>query len=190
MIHEIKADLKVRAAALRAAKTNCKIAQREGKVSTQSEVSALQWDYRHRHVAYCMTRGRERSMIERNPRRPLDEALLKGYLDGYRLHLAIQRGELKKGPPEFRKLYVVVDDTLPRGYASIQAAHAVAEYMKLKKDFPNGTLVVLRASPAHVAQLGYHPAWVRFHEPDLENRLTAVSGYQEKNHLVQGLSLL
>jgi hypothetical protein len=190
MFFEIKADLKARAKALRTKKEEVKVAQRAGTQSGQSDLIAQQWDYRHRHVAYCLVRGRTMEQIEKNPRRPLNDKLLKSYTEGYRLHVAIKKGELKKGPPDHKRLYVVVDDTLPQKYASVQAAHAVAEYMKIKKDFPNGTLVVLRASPAHVAQLGFHPSWVRFHEPDLEGRLTAVSGFQEKNYLVEGLALL
>lgn len=189
MIHEIKTDLKIRAERIRTSKTQVRNAQRQGAVSGQSELHQLQWDYRHRHVAYCLLRGRTREQIEQAPRRALDEKLLKSYMDGYRLHVAIKAGSLKKGAPDPKKLYVVVDDTLPYKYASVQAVHAVAEYMKHKSDWPNGTLVVLKASPGHLERL-LSWGWVKFHEPDLEGRLTAISCYQEQNWMVKGLPLL
>lgn len=189
MFQEIKADLKARARLIRETKANVRKAQREGKVSGQSELYALQWDYRHRHVAYSLLRGRTREQVEQFTRRALDEKLLEGFLGGYKLHLAIQKGELKKPPADPKKLYVVVDDTLPYKYASVQAVHAVAEYMKDHKDWPNGTLVVLKAAHNHLQWL-FQRGWVSFSEPDLGGRLTAVSRFQEKDFLVKDLRLL
>lgn len=189
MFQEIKADLKARALTIRETKTKVKILQREGEVSGQSELSVLQWDYRHRHVAYSLLRGRTREQIEQSSRRALNEELLKGYIEGYQLHVAIQKGELKRLPSEPKKLYVIVDDTLPYKYASVQAVHAVAEYMKKNRDWANGTLVVLKAGHGHLQRL-FERGWVSFTEPDLGGRLTAVSRFQEKDWLVKDLCLL
>ena len=189
MIHEIKADLKARALHIRETRKKMKEEMRAGRYSMQSDLFYEQRDFRHRHMAYCLLRGRKREEIEQKSNKPIDEDLLKSYLDGYSNHVRIKKGEFNRSAPDPKKLYVVVDDTLPEKYASVQAAHAVAEYMKSHKDWQNGTLVVVKASPVYLQSLAKR-GWTQFTEPDLDCRLTAVSHFQEKNWLVQDLRLL
>lgn len=72
------------------------------------------------------------------------------------------------------KLYVLVDPNLYQAQRAVQAAHAVAEYMKLHPDtkWDNGTLVLLKAKNIEEEA---KTADAIFTEPYWDNRITAVA---------------
>ena len=72
------------------------------------------------------------------------------------------------------KLYVLVDPTLSRSQRAVQAAHAVAQYLidNPNTSWDNGTLVVLKAEDINNEALNADSI---FKEPDLNNRITAIT---------------
>ena len=87
-----------------------------------------------------------------------------------------------------KKLYVLVDNALRRPQKAVQAAHAVAEYLLShpNTEWSNGTLVLLRTDDL---ERYLHHAESYFREPDLRNKITALTflGGDEK---VKDLRLL
>lgn len=82
------------------------------------------------------------------------------------------------------KLYVIVDKTLSKSQQTVQACHAVAEFMLKHPDrWPNHTLVILAGEPD---EMEHWSDWldnvvgsvaVPFREPYWNNRLTAVAAH-------------
>lgn len=72
------------------------------------------------------------------------------------------------------KLYVLVDKTLPWQHRAVQAAHAVAEYMKQNPNTPwyNGTLVLLGSDNIEQDAQLCDTIW---REPYWKNRITAAA---------------
>jgi len=72
------------------------------------------------------------------------------------------------------KLYVLVDATLSKSQRAVQTAHAVAQYLidNPTTVWNNGTLVVLQAEDINNEALN---ADSLFREPDLGNRITAIT---------------
>ena len=67
-LKETKAELKKEAKDLRDLKHARKNTQRgthQGKPVWESEVENAKWDWRHKHLAYCIVRGRSYEEIER-----------------------------------------------------------------------------------------------------------------------------
>jgi len=70
-VKEIKEDLKKEAKEIRTLRHDCKNTQRgirEGKSVYQDEVVIASWKWRHKHLAYCMLKGRSYEEIERKCR--------------------------------------------------------------------------------------------------------------------------
>jgi len=71
VIRSFKAELKVLASTIRSTRTQFKEAQRAGtdiwKLS--SALSTAQYEFRHKHIAYCLLRGRTRDEIEQPRKR-------------------------------------------------------------------------------------------------------------------------
>jgi hypothetical protein len=191
-MNELKEDIKSRARKIRAIRQEVKADLRAGKPANQNELEAKKLEYRYRHVAYSLIRGKTREQIEKKvrPGNELDEELLKMYIEAFEHHRAIKTGTLSKAPPDPDKLYIVVCDLLPKTYAGVQASHALAEYLRQnpKSPWTNGTLVVLKAD---MSRLHYYEriGWTAFREIDLGNRLTAVATFKPKV-LPKDLSLL
>jgi len=72
------------------------------------------------------------------------------------------------------KLYVLVDPSLSKSQKAVQTAHAVAQYLidNPNTDWDNGTLVVLKARDID-REAAYADSI--FREPDLENKITAIT---------------
>ena len=67
-LKEIKEMLKKEAKEIRTLRHDCKDTQRgikEGKLVYQEDVASASWKWRHKHIAYCMIRGRSYEEIER-----------------------------------------------------------------------------------------------------------------------------
>ena len=86
------------------------------------------------------------------------------------------------------KLYVIVRKDLSPSQRTVQAAHAVAEYMKQNPDteWPNGTLVVLASKGLdHLKHWVWRLAargvrYTEWREPDIGDELTAIAIYGQR----------
>ena len=94
-LQKIKEDLKNLAHNIRVIRRASRLAQSTGQPYVSPELKPcetkvtwlerMSWDFRHRHVAYCVLRGTPREAIE-NPatlRNPPDEKLIEKYLAQY-----------------------------------------------------------------------------------------------------------
>jgi hypothetical protein len=124
----------------------------------------LREEYRHKHVAYCLTRGRTIEQVDGG----------KG-LDMERVNWIVKTMQ----PDSREKLYVVVNDSLTPSQQAVQSAHAVAEFMKNNpySMWRNGYLILLKDKPNYSKDMfGWvsgHCEYAEFREPDLENKVTA-----------------
>lgn len=155
-ILKLKLELKNLSKKIRIEK-NKRCAENNGYIAGLHEMRQY---YRHRHVLYCLARGR-----------------LLGQCDsGVGLDMKYIEFQLE-AMKEDKKLYVVVDAKLPMNVQAVQAAHAVAEFMKNNPAtmWHNGTLVLLKGDLRYGAwkyrRLPYESA--EFREPDLKDALTA-----------------
>jgi len=204
MLKELKNELKYLAAKIRKDRAEVKANQRAGTYSGQPELEHLRFKFRHKHIAYCLLRGRTREQIEAkvcDHNKP-DEDYIQELVEGYKNHIAILTGTLPRQEPitNLRRLYVIVDETLPYRYAAAQAGHAIAEYMLRnptpmlgKASWANEVLILCKAPYSTIKSYAEQRAkdWVGFSEPDLGNRLTAVAGVQDvTSWLVKHLPLL
>lgn len=75
------------------------------------------------------------------------------------------------------KLYILVDNNLTWQHRAVQAAHAVAEYMKQTPDTPwyNGTLVLLGSDDINQDAEQCDVVW---REPFWQNRITAAASLE------------
>jgi hypothetical protein len=80
-----------------------------------------------------------------------------------------------------RRLYVLVDETLPPIYGAVQGGHCVAQYMldnkNNKEAWNNEYLIYLSADVNLWKQILVmrKKKFSEFHEPDLDNKLTAIA---------------
>lgn len=138
-------------------------------------LSDARWEYRHKHVAYCLARGRTLEQIEPNNRigtPPLDMNFINWILSS-----------MKEDSNE--KLYVVVDRGLSNAQKAVQSSHAVAQFLieHPNTQWKNGTLVLMeyqhqkdgRDEVPLVMQYIWAPKYKKsvFKEPDLNNKVTA-----------------
>lgn len=128
-IKKMKSELKALAKEIRYQKSIRKLKHPEhDKFTGHKELSSF---YRHKHVAYCLARGRTMEQIDSG--KGLDMEYVKWFLD------ALQ-------PDSKNKLYVVVDSTLSPGQQAVQAGHAVAAFCQKYPDtlWRNGYLIYLQ----------------------------------------------
>jgi hypothetical protein len=197
MLKELKSELKSLAEQIRIKRTEYKAAQRAGNAGWP-EFRSLCYTFRHKHIAYCLLRGRTREQIESFVREDnkANEDYIQELMDGYKNHVAILTGTLERPrQPEtpLKRLYVIVDETLPKSYQAAQAGHAIAEFMKSSKEWNNEVLILLKAPYSTIKKYAGNSycKFVGFSEPDLGNRLTAIAGVQDiSSSLVKGLPLL
>ena len=199
MLKELKTELKYLAEKIRKQRAEYKTAQRAGTSAYSPD--HLSYTFRHKHIVYSLLRGRTREQIEnkvREDNKP-NEEYIQELLDGYKNHIAIKTGTLPRQEPitDMKRLYVIVDETLPSRYATGQAGHAIGQFM-LENPTPelgkpvwaNEVLVVLKA-PYGTLKRYAQQKWVSFSEPDLGGRLTAVASVQKiDSPLVKNLPLL
>ena len=79
-----------------------------------------------------------------------------------------------------RRLYVLVDNSLEPVYGAVQGGHAVAQYMLDYEGldlWENEYLIYLRCNIRYWSKKlsKLHIPCSRFYEPDLHNKLTAIS---------------
>lgn len=122
--------------------------------------------YRHKHVAYCLTRGRKLEQCD----------------SGKNLNMTWVNWIINSMSPESKeKLYVIVSDKLSSSQQAVQGGHAVAEFLRKNPNtqWRNGHLIYLKCAPGYRGDLyiGYFAGGVSehaaFREPDLDNKVTA-----------------
>jgi hypothetical protein len=125
----------------------------------------LRDEFRHKHVAYCVARGRDIEKIDRGLRLDLD-----------RVNWIVKT--MQSNSKE--KLYVVVNDQLSISQQAVQSAHAVAEFLRKYPHtmWSNGHLILLKEKPAYGGNMGRYGYYcgvehAEFKEPDLDNKITA-----------------
>lgn len=124
---------------------------------------------RHKHVLYCLARGRTLEQVDSGKGLDMD-------------YINFQLEAMK----EDKKLYVVVDKSLPISVQAVQAAHAVAEFMKQHPTtaWKNGTLVMLKADLRYGMYYKYRwrpYEFAAFNEPDMKgNPVTAFAVFGPK----------
>ena len=128
----------------------------------------LRDDFRHKHVAYCLARGRTIEQVDKCIR-----------LDMERVNWILKT----MSPESKEKLYVVVNETLTPSQQAVQSAHAVAEFMRKNPHtmWSNGYLILLKDKPAYSGDM---ICWksggsdnAEFIEPDLDNKITAYASF-------------
>lgn len=160
-ILKLKLELKNLAKTIRIQK-NKRCAENNGYVSGLFE---LRQYYRHRHVLYCLARGRTLEQCDSGVGLNMD-------------YINFQLEAIK----EDKKLYCIVDKNLPMNVQAVQAAHAVAEFLKKNPatTWKNGTFVLLKddLQRSYHWKLKYMPhEYAEFKEPDLKNQLTAFCAF-------------
>lgn len=116
--------------------------------------------YRHRHVLYCLARGRTLEQVDSGKGLNMD-------------YINFQLEAIK----EDKKLYVIMDKNLPAKVMTVQTAHVVAEFLKKNPNtmWKNGTLVVLKTEIRGRYGFTWFPSeYAEFKEPDMKD---AVTGY-------------
>jgi len=163
-IKSLKLNLKEIAHTIRNQKTVRKLHHpHHDKYQGDYALLRLREEYRHKHVAYCLARGRTLEQVD----------------SGVKLDMERVNWILKTMQPDSKeKLYVVVNKDLTVSQQAVQSAHAVAEFMR-KNPYTmwrNGYLILLKDSPGYGGNMrGYSHLgeYAEFVEPDLDNKVTA-----------------
>ena len=175
-IAKMKLELKELARQIRTLKSHRKDRQVDGTpgsgyVSGLVEASRA---YRHKHVAYCLVRGKKLEQCD----------------SGYKLDMKLVDwviSSMTKEREQFHKLYVVVNKNLTPSQQAVQSGHAVASFLRKypNTQWSNGFLIYLKDEPGTwpKEQAGnMMPHWslkygmnhyAEFIEPDLNNTVTA-----------------
>lgn len=123
----------------------------------------LREEYRYKHVAYCLVRGRTIEQVD------------TGKLDMDRVNYILKTIQ----PDSREKLYVIVNEALTPSQQAVQSAHAVAEFLRKYPNtmWSNGYLILLKDKPNREGNMkvwvGGHCESAEFVEPDLDNKVTA-----------------
>jgi hypothetical protein len=127
----------------------------------------LRITYRHKHVAYCLARGRKLEQCDR----------------GARLNMTWVNWVVESMNPESKKkLYVVVNEKLSSSQQAVQGGHALAEFLRRNPhtQWSNGHLIYLKRQPDYAGNLRAYwhltsgaNEYAEFTEPDLDNKITA-----------------
>ncbi len=127
-------------------------------------VLCLKDEFRHKHVAYCLARGRTLEQVDSGNKLSMD-----------RVNWIIKSMDLESK----EKLYVVVNENLTSSQQAVQSAHAVAQFMRENPNtmWSNGYLILLKGSPAYMGSMRCYRTsgceHAEFVEPDLNNVITA-----------------
>lgn len=172
-IKNLKQDLKSLAKQIKEKKSLRKTVP-NGYVAGLSELQML---FRHKHVAYCLVRGRKLEQID----------------SGYRLNMDWVNWIIASMQPDSKeKLYVVVNEKLSPSQQAVQAAHCAAEFVRKNPhtQWRNGHLILLKDNPGWSGNM--LPALyclphegAQFVEPDVGNKVTAYAafGYDIERHM-------
>jgi hypothetical protein len=129
-------------------------------------VLTLKSEFRHKHVAYCLARGRDLERVDSGARLDMD-----------RVNWILR----SMNPESKEKLYVIVNENLSPAQQAVQGAHAVAAFLRKYPNtmWSNGYLIFLKELPrgdGNMAGYGYvrlNSEYADFAEPDLGNKITA-----------------
>ena len=126
--------------------------------------------FRHKHVAYCLARGKKLEQIDSaNPKTGYNQEWVDWILR-------------TMNPESKEKLYVVVNEKLHPSQQAVQAGHALAEFLRKNPNtqWRNGHLIYLKDAPNGAGdmrsyyQLKYGMSqYAEFAEPDLGDKITA-----------------
>lgn len=130
------------------------------------QLMSLRDEYRYKHIAYCLARGRKIEQVDSGKKLDMD-----------RISWILKTMQ----PNSKEKLYVVVNETLTPAQQAVQSAHAVAEFMRKNPYtmWQNGYLILLKDQPRYngnMVNFGWARAsgeYAEFVEPDLGNKVTA-----------------
>ena len=163
-IQALKRDLKSLSSqitALKATRKTCQFGYVPG-------LSQAQYLFRHKHIAYCLMRGRTMEQIENSNRigNAPDMKFVEWIMESMKSESSA-------------KLYVVVQSDLSKAQQAVQAGHAVAEFLKTNPNtlWSNGTLVYLKQKDLNWLYGIKNYEWAEFREPDLGNQVTAVAAF-------------
>lgn len=98
-IQNIKQELKALAATIKTTRPEFKDAQRSGESlwKLDQTIKSSIYNFRHKHIAYCLLRGRTRDQIEQPTEENLpNEEYLTTLLDAYRADLHKERMEMEE----------------------------------------------------------------------------------------------
>lgn len=130
----------------------------------------LREEYRCKHIAYCLVRGRTIEQVD------------CGKPDLERVEYIVRT--IQEDSRE--KLYVVVNQNLTPSQQAVQSAHAVAEFLRKNPYtmWSNGYLILLKDLPNHQGNMRGWVAgqceWAEFVEPDLDNKVTAYAVFGQR----------
>lgn len=162
-----KQSLKLLAKEIRETKRIIKEKQRnnEASWSEQCNLPRMKWEYRHKHIAYCLFRGKTLEQIEPKSYEAPEMEVIKFHLENL------------QWDPTTQKLYVIARQDLSKSQQAVQAGHALAEYLKKNPEtrWENGTLVYLKAQKEELEKLLLDTQATPFYEEDLGNELTAIA---------------
>ena len=146
--------------------------------------------YRHKHVAYCLVRGKKLEQCD----------------SGYKLDMDKVNWIMESMKPDSKlKLYVVVNGRLTASQQAVQAGHAVAEFLRKypNTQWSNGYLIYLKDEPMKTFPveaggnmgcsywLKTKSEYAEFIEPDLDNKVTAYAIFgQEVESYMKNKALL
>ena len=167
-IKKLKQDLKSLAKTIRQQKKIRKPSHpHHDKYVGAWNVEKLSIEFRHKHVAYCLARGRTLEQCDSGVGLDME------YISWLREVI---------NPESTQKLYVVVNQKLTASQQAVQSAHAVAEFMKKNPDtlWTNGYLILLKDNPDSKNNMSYYGVCnnyqherAEFVEPDIDNKITA-----------------
>lgn len=166
-LNNFKQELKALGKAIRETKEAFKEKQRSNTSTYRDEMDlhSMRRDFRHRHVAYCLFRGRSLAQVDSG--QGLSKALVQYYQDSISPN------------PYLGKLYCIARKDLSKSQQGIQAGHAMAEFILRHPEthWDNGILVYLKASKEELEsllqELGSRAT--PFYEEDLGGELTAIA---------------
>lgn len=161
----------------------------------EMDIYRLKRKFRHHHIAMCELRGRTREQIEKpkecNRLFPEDERKISQIKQTITNEVIAEKERLT--------MYVIArKDVNHKTTPSVQASHAVAEYLLKhpRTDWGNGTMVVLSVRGEGELDVlcdkldKERVKWVGFKEPDLDNETTAIAVISDNKEFFIDLDLL
>jgi hypothetical protein len=133
-----------------------------------SGLNELRVAYRHKHVAYCLVRGRTLEQID----------------SGNGLNMDVVNWIIESMQPNStKKLYIIVNEQLSTSQQAVQAGHAVAAFLKNNPhtQWDNGHLIYLKTKPNWKGNINeciyfsFNHETAEFCEPDMDSVITAAA---------------
>lgn len=166
-IAKMKQELKDLARQIKVKKSQRKNKDITGGSGHVPGLHELRVAFRHKHVAYCLVRGRK----------------LEQFDSGKNLNMKWVDWIMSSMNPESKdKLYVIVNEKLSLSQQAVQGGHALAEFLRKNPytQWQNGYLIYLKQPPAHDGNMRPYyvlkyglSQYAEFVEPDQDNKITA-----------------